>query len=345
MKSKQKQGFFLSGIFIFLIMLLLACSLATSPVYPHNFSYDSAFFRFVGKEILKGKTPYADVWDHKGPFLFFIQALGAVGGTTNKGWNILFLLQSLSAFLSVLFMYKTQEVINHKENYLKFAGILAAVAAVFSITIESGNLTEEWCLPFTCCSFFLMAKYASGKSTKLTHPFFYAFIHGVCVGLMALIRVNNAISVCAGLLVIGIYLLIKKQWKNLLGNILFGALGILCAALPIMGWYYVRGALNEMLYATFRFNLDYMHIRSFIRFTGAAFITRYLPILIAAIILILFWIKEKSFTLLDMIAAAALLVTLQLLSLSNAYLHYFTIFIPVLFFILIRCEKQFRAPE
>ena len=345
MKNKWKQCIFFLGLFLLITGFLLVCSLATSPVYPHNFSYDSAFFRFVGKEILKGKTPYADIWDHKGPFLFFIQALGAVGGTTNKGYNVLFLLQSASAFLSVFFMYKTHEIINRKENYLKFAVILAAVAAVFSITIESGNLTEEWCLPFTCCSFFMMARYAAGTPLKLSHPVLYAFIHGICIGLMAFIRVNNAISVCAGLLVIGIYLLVKKQWKNLLENLFFGATGIICAALPIMGWYYARGALKEMLYATFLFNLDYMQIRSFIRFTGAAFITRYLPIIAAAIVLLLFWLREKSFRLLDMIAASILSVTALLLFRSNVYLHYYTIFIPVLFFVLLRCEKNFHAPE
>ena len=321
--------------------MMLVCSLATSPLYPHIFSYDSAFFRFFGKEILEGNTPYKDIWDHKGPVLFFIQALGAIGGTTNKGTNILFLMQLISLFLSVFFMYKIYQLsAGEKTPLWTFSAILICTASVFSLTIESGNLSEEWCLPMICCSFYLMTKYASNTKTDPKHPLFFAFLHGIDLGLMFLIRANNALPVCAGLFVIGMYLLYKKCLKNAIANILFGLIGIILVWIPVFGWYFKRGALSEMIYATFTFNLKYAQFRSFMKFSGELFATRYLPMITATLTILIHWYKTRRFRLSDGIITAILIVSVWILSRTNVYLHYFTIFVPVLFFVLILCADR-----
>lgn len=325
---------------------MLIFSLATSPLYPHNFSYDSAFFRFIGAEILKGKTPYIDVWDHKGPILFFIQAIGAIGGTQNKGTNVLFLLQLFSIYVSTFFMYKIfREVTNNSHGRRKFFVILISVLSIFSFTIESGNLTEEWCMPMTCCSFYLMIKYAANASERIKHSRFSAYIHGICFGLIALIRINNALPICAGLMIIGIYLMYKNQWRNLISNILFGLLGIISVGIPVFVWYYLRGALSDMIYAAFTFNLNYTHIRSYIPYTGEPFVTRYLPAAAAVLIFIIHLLRIRKFCLIDLIVAAILTVSVWMVSDTNIYLHYFTVFVPVLFLVLIRCSDRIQIAE
>lgn len=194
-----------------LIGVMFLISLGTSPVYPHNFSYDSAFFRFIGKEILKGKVPYRDVWDHKGPVLYFLQALGALGGTTNKGTNILFLMQLLSISVSTYFQYKIYCLFeDDSRSFTKFMMYLISLCSVFSITIESGNLSEEWCLPMTCCSLYLLTKFSVNAKNDGKHPRAYAFIHGIMIGLMMLIRANNAFPVCAGIFFIGFFFVYKE---------------------------------------------------------------------------------------------------------------------------------------
>lgn len=346
MKNKLQRilFFLLTGGLVTGVMLV--CSLATSPIYPHNFSYDSAFFRFFGTEILKGKTPYTDVWDNKGPVLFFIQALGALGGTTNKGTNILFLMQLLSAYFSVFCFWQITGLLHgEKLPRWKFFAFLICTSAVFSLTIESGNLSEEWCLPMTCLSFWLLIKYAVRATESPEHPRRYAFLHGIGLGMMTLIRANNAFPVCAGLIVVGIWLIRKKQWKNIFTNILFGILGIACIWMPVFVWFYARGALDEMLYAVFQFNLKYTGMRSFIHYTGEPLVTRYLPIAAAAVILCAYWIRVRTFSLTDMITAAVLAVGIWMLSETNVYLHYFTVFVPILFLVLIRCGDRLGIPE
>ena len=345
--EKMKHNYlFYAFSAVFLTILMLFISQGTSPVYPHNFSYDSAFFRFIGKEILKGKVPYSDIWDHKGPVLYYLQALGALGGTTNKGTNILFLMQLISVFVSAYFMFRIYVIFAEGSRSLpKFTLFLVCVSAIFSITIESGNLSEEWCLPLTCGSFFLLAEYNVRSRTDPKHPPLFAFLHGVNIALMVMIRANNAIPVCAGLFAAGIYLIMKRQYKNIAVNVLSGLSGILIIILPVFGWFYYRKALGEMIYAVFQFNFEYTGSRTYITFRGKEFITRYLPAAAAITIFLLYFIRKRAFDLSDGITAAILAGGIWMITNNNVYLHYFTTFLPVLFLVLNRCSARIAKAE
>ena len=280
---------------LFLTGLILVSSRATSPLYPNNYQYDSALFRFIGKEIIRRKTPYKDVWDHKGPVLFFIQAIGAWKGTRNAGPNLLFLMQLLSVYVSVFFLYKTWRMLRPDEkNGLRFIFVIVCSYIIYSITCEGGNLTEEWCLPLICLSIYLLIKYFVSAVDSPKHPLVYAFIHGLCIALIAFIRVNNALTICCGLLIIGIYLIKNKEWKNLLWNILFGILGISVVTIPILLWFNARDALSDMIYAVFTFNLKYVQVHSYLHYTGKDFWMRALPILASFIITVLYWLKTRG---------------------------------------------------
>lgn len=300
----------------------------------------------MGTEILKGKVPYADIWDHKGPVLYFIQALGAVGGTANKGTNILFLMQLLSNFFTTFLMFKTYRILNPKgEKRFLFLFIIVCFCAVYSLTMESGNLSEEWCLPMLAGSFYLFAKYITDSRNRPEHPPIYAFLHGIGIGLTTMIRANNIFPVLAGLIVIGICLIINKRFGNIAKNIAAGAAGILVIFLPLFLWFYSHGALSDMIYAVFTFNLSYTQTRTFVAYQGKEFITRYLPVAVTVIIQVLYLIKKRSFRLPDLIMPASLLTAVWMMMSTNVYLHYFTTFLPVMAFILISASDRMGKPE
>lgn len=59
------------------VLFLLIFSYGTSPLFINNFGIsDSAIFLLIGKGITAGYIPYVDLFDHKGPVMFFIEALG-----------------------------------------------------------------------------------------------------------------------------------------------------------------------------------------------------------------------------------------------------------------------------
>ena len=57
-------------------LFLLIFSLWTSPFYRHWYGCDCSFFTMVGRGITEGMVPYRDFFDLKGPYFFFIEALG-----------------------------------------------------------------------------------------------------------------------------------------------------------------------------------------------------------------------------------------------------------------------------
>lgn len=344
----QKASKIISILFIavFLAALMTLFSASTSPFYPEYYGVDSAFFRFFGTEILKGKTPYTDIWDNKGPVLFFIQALGAAGGTRNSGTNILFLLQLAAAFCSLFFMYRSDRILNgSKSARLPFILYSLCTCLVLSQILESGNLTEEWSLPIIWLSLFLMTKYAVRADKEAEHPPLYAFLYGFCFGLLALIRLNNAITICAGVCCIGTYLIQKRKWKNLLLNLLCGLLGIITAAAPVVIWYAKRSALSDMLYAVFLYNFKYLQHRSQESFSGMLFILRYFPIGSALLIIVIHWIRSREKRFFDILILVVFAVNSILLIRSNSFLHYFMIFVPVLFWIFAAYGNPMNIPE
>lgn len=347
-KRKKFAAYFPDSALILLFSagFLLLFSSSTSPLHPNTYGADSAFYRFLGTMICKGKVLYKDVWDNKGPLLFFIQALGALKGTKNADLSLIFILQIISLTVSGWFALFTYREINGQKNHSVFFALFFLNAlAVFGKTIESGNLSEEWCLPFISCSLYCFAKYADQSQNHPCHPKKYAFIHGICLASIAFIRINNAVSIFAGLLTVCIFLIRKREWKNLSENLLTGLIGIAAVILPIFIYFISKSALRDMLYAVFGYNLKYTaHGNSHDYFGMEDMLQRFLPIASSFGIILISVIRSRTVRFIDLLAFTVSAVNGIMLWNSNIYLHYFTVYIPVFLFVLILYVHKHNIP-
>lgn len=75
-KKTRKNLIIYAFLTLFCIAFLLLLSASTSPLYKDLCDGDSSIFIFFGKAITLGKDAYRDYFDHKGPILFYINALG-----------------------------------------------------------------------------------------------------------------------------------------------------------------------------------------------------------------------------------------------------------------------------
>ena len=89
---------YILGIWIVAFLFILHFSSSTTLFKPDCFGFDSAFFQSIGKLWLEGIIPYRDYFDHKGPVLFMINALGYMFSNTRLG---LFLVQSVFFSISL----------------------------------------------------------------------------------------------------------------------------------------------------------------------------------------------------------------------------------------------------
>ena len=87
---------------------LVGSIIALFPSNPINLtlpSRDSGVFLYVGWRLINGDIPYRDVWDHKPPLIYFVDALGLILSPQSL-WGV-WLLGFLFLFLTIFFLYKS----------------------------------------------------------------------------------------------------------------------------------------------------------------------------------------------------------------------------------------------
>ena len=239
--------FFVSFIFVTLF------SRSTSFLYVFE-GGDPAIFKQMGLALLRGKTLYVDYFDNKGCILYFIQALGLWLG----GNFFILLMQAISLTITLMIWDKMLALYRDERGRL----ICLSIALVLLLCFyQDGDLTEEWCLPFA--SYPLLVYFRALKSNKEIHPYNWLII-GLCFGIIAFVRVNNAAPFLGFVIYLFIVCLIRKNFKKFLINVscfLSGVIIIACACILYFylkaGWY----GVDEMFYATFLSNFEYLGLK------------------------------------------------------------------------------------
>ena len=139
----EEKFFTLNGI-IFHVALILTSfvfvylfSYSTSFGY-HLFGCDSVLFQAVGKFWAQGYLPYVELFEHKGPLLFLIEAIGyAIYPRAG-----LMVLQIIFLYLSCLLAWRTMEL--YSSNALHKIFFLMVMLIFYASHYEEGNHVEEY---------------------------------------------------------------------------------------------------------------------------------------------------------------------------------------------------------
>ena len=103
--TSKRDTIIYSLLFLLSILFLIINSTSTSPFLFREYGDDSPIFMSMGKMFYSGAIPYIDFFDHKGPVIIFIQALGA--SLCKDVRNGMFVIQVLSLFFTTIVIYKT----------------------------------------------------------------------------------------------------------------------------------------------------------------------------------------------------------------------------------------------
>ena len=300
-------------------VLMLLCAGFTSPLYPHYIGLDTSMFLTIAKGVVNGKIPYLDIYDHKGPVYFWIYAAGYFAG----GRTGVFVLQCLVLFADLLLLERFADLFHADPNAL-----IPSFLALFFAMFEHGGLTEEFSMPLILAGMYYELRFLMSGEEKHTPG--TAFLYGLLLGLLSFIRLNNAIILCSLLLCIMIILVQRKQWKNLLVNLLCGVLGIAVIAIPVCLYYASHDGLYDMLYGTFLHNLVYAKNKTHYPILSSSFLyfmVLFLPAFYAVGIFWKKWKNERNRTYSSLLFTA--IVTYAMLAYTNVYLHYFVLGIPI----------------
>lgn len=240
--------------------LLTLFSSTTSPLFPGYYGTDSATFQLGGRIWANGGVMYRDFFDHKGPFIFFVDMLGEKLWPDRTG---IFVLQIVFLGVSLYFLYRTARLALGVP--AAFAAALLSGFYVFTWEGDGCNVCEDYCLPFLAAAFYLLLRWlqtcpsGSEKGKKaVPHPPAAAFVYGLAFGIGMMTRMTNGFSICAAVACVVVYLIAGRQWANLGWNALAFTGGTALACVPFLLYFAAKGALGDMLFATFTFNFEYL---------------------------------------------------------------------------------------
>ncbi len=232
--------------YLFLILLTgLTLDLA-NPLFDKP-ARDGGFFMYAGSQILDGKIPYRDVWDSKGPAIFYINALGLwLGGGSRWGvWFVEF--ACILGMFALLYRYISNR---WGIGAALFGTTLAGLG--LRVTLGGGNYTEEYALLFNAAGVVLFLSMADAERGYLK----YAWI-GALFGVSFTFRANNIGGLFAIVSAVFLFHAFKRNMLEAL-RIAFAALaGFL---LPLFAWtvyFALLGAVDDMYYASILFNFSY----------------------------------------------------------------------------------------
>ena len=183
------------GIVIALLLVLAIDSFIAKP------GGDSAIFMYVAQGILEGEVPYLDRWDHKGPLLYLINAIGLL---IEESWGIwivqaLFLLGTI--YFALIMLRKA-----FGTTPALFA--LALFLILFSRFNPSGNYTEQYALLFQFLALYLLFR-SHQQPHREFRPIHFALLH-MTIGALGAASFLLRPDLAALWIAIGIYWLLLR---------------------------------------------------------------------------------------------------------------------------------------
>lgn len=220
-----------------------------SPFYPIQEWSDVNLYFNIGKAIMNGQSLYTESFDPKGPVIFFIYGLGYL--ISNNSFLGVFFIQILTWSILGFSAYFCGRLFFNKTYSLIIASLFILI--FLSHTSEGGS-AEEFITAFMSVSFYLFVRYFRNPEK---HPTSLMCIHGMMWGLTFFTKFPLTAFWIFPLMAIGIILITKKEYKNLLKNIFSFIAGGLTIALPLYIYFASKGILLEAIDTYFFLNSSF----------------------------------------------------------------------------------------
>jgi len=307
------------------IVFLSLTSITTSPLFDYP-RMDSLIFLLLGRYFKEGMTPYVDFFDHKGPVMFFIEAIG-VSLSSNERLGI-FILQVVNLTITQVLIFCCGRLFLDT-----WRSVIVVVFSLFilSFTMQGGNLTEEYSLPFLMISLYFALKYCVSKSKDVY--FGHMFTIGISAAILFWLRPTNAGVICACALFFFIWLMKIRNWKGLRTLIVGVSTGFVLVSLVIVLYFIWIEAFDEMIYSSFTYNFKYASKAVFLNEDKTSLVYYFrtwfsLLVLLAGTLLFFIKRKDEKLTLLALLIFVFNLITTKII--GPGYFHYMTLNIPCL---------------
>lgn len=259
------------------LLTFLVCPF--SPIYRYNFEPDEICYHTVSLGWLRGKLPYRDLFDHKGPLTYVIYALGLLL-TGQHSVGIMFVFMAINAAIFI-FIYRNLRLCFDSSRSLCATILLLILFFVKKDSMfASATKPDHFILLMLLIAEFIFVRgikrYRSAQTVSKDNDSSNAttnveesrpvsavyrpaemLIMGLCCGAVFMIKLNVCIYFLSFIGLYLLWLLTQKLGKSFLASCGMFLLGIGAVSLPFFLYFAYKHALSDFLYAYFTYNSNY----------------------------------------------------------------------------------------
>ena len=251
--SHKRTWLILGACFLASFLSLLFFS-RSSFLYPFNTWVDSNASLTVGSAMMRGQVLYVDIFDQRGPFLYFLYGLASlVSSTTFTG---VFLLECLSFTVFLFYAYRVATLYVTK-NALFVIPILAIIIPS-SKAFGLGGSPEELLLPVFAYGLYSLLAFL--RTPDLERPSTTSLlVNGFLCGAVLWTKYSLLGFYVGAVLALTIALIVRKHAKQILPVYGLFLGGLVLATIPWILYFGLHHAISDWLQGYFVTNLtNYM---------------------------------------------------------------------------------------
>lgn len=208
---------------------------------------DATIFNYFGYALSRGEKLYIDIFDHKGPIIFFINYLGYI----IRGEVGIKLIYLITIFLFFIFAYKIIKIFSNKESVSYITLLILMI--IFLTIYEYGLGLEGYMLPMLTYSLYVYLDYFINKNITNIR----VILTGILFSLVFFTKINMVGLWLVLSIIVIVKLILEKEYKKILIFILDFCIGVAIVAIPLIIYFIINNSLHEMIYQSFIVNILY----------------------------------------------------------------------------------------
>lgn len=246
MKSKTFLKTYAYSLLISFAFLFI-CS-KNSPLYVLNDWVDANAFFTVGKSMVRGIVPYKELFEQKGPLLYFIYGIGSL--ISYDSFIGVFILEVILFSIFIYYSFKTITLfVDTKKAYF-----IIPLYTLFIVTLKSfshGGSAEEFSLPFIMYTFYIFVRFLkTGNISKKQ-----IFITGLLAGCVFWIKYTLLGLFIGYMLSMTINMFLNKKYKEMFINCGIFLLGFIISSIPWIIYFIITDSIKNMIDVYFLINI------------------------------------------------------------------------------------------
>lgn len=210
---------------------------------------DVGVFAYIGERIATGAVPYRDVWDHKTPLIYFLNA--ALFNVFGASFTVIAIFEIVWLTFTAYALYKLARVLMGELPACFATGIFAIYVGSTYLSGSFGMTETYALLPTTLAVYFCFNAYVQKRVSCM-------LLSGIMTTVAFLFRQTaGIIGIVILLYILCAYIKDKKYAKQSRAALQMYVIGGLLPIIVVLAYFYLHDSVTEFLSQVFVFNLVY----------------------------------------------------------------------------------------